>query len=369
MNNRIRFYQWIGGVGTALVVIAISGTLLWQKTLFWEAMAWQALIFSLVFLLTNYRLSENSGAFSQMAIWVFPLLVFLLSWRVPVDLFFIYTIIWAACIPFYLSVRTCWFSLLVVTIAWYFVRHTVWQEASPLTETLLVGTFHVFAVLSALASKESQEANEKTQQLNRELVATQHLLSEASRDSERTRIARNLHDLLGHHLTALTINLQVAGHITQGEAKEKIDQCHALSKLLLNDVRESVSTLRDMPMVNLRDLLEITIRDIPRLQISLDMDDELQVDDVNTAEVLLRLVQEAITNTLKHTKARKATIKVYKQEQEILLDYTDDGSGCDNLKAGNGLTGMRERVERLGGSLHIEPIPSFSLRASAPIVI
>jgi len=368
MNKRIRFYQLIGGVGTALVVIAISGTLLWQKPLFWEAMAWQLLIFSIVFVLTNYWVSEKIGVLSHVAVWVFPILVFLLSWRVPIDLFFIYTIIWAACIPFYLSARACWFWLTAITIAWYFVRHMVWNEASPLTETLLVGTFHVFAVLSAMASKESQESNEKTQQLNRELLATQHLLSEASRDSERTRIARNLHDLLGHHLTALTINLQVAGHISEGEAKEKIDQCHALSKLLLNDVRESVSTLRDMPMVNLRDLLEITIRDIPRLQISLEMDNDFQVDDVNTAEVLLRLVQEAITNTLKHTKARKAVIKVYEQDQEILLDYSDDGLGCDNLTAGNGLTGMRERVEKLGGKLLVEPIPNFTLRASAPVV-
>jgi signal transduction histidine kinase len=174
---------------------------------------------------------------------------------------------------------------------------------------------------------------------------------------------------LGHHLTALTINLQVASRLINGEsgeAKEKIDQCHALSKLLLNDVREAVSELHDMPSLDLRELLEITVRDIPRLKITLKIEDQLQLDDVNTAEVFLRLVQEAITNTLKHSGAHNATIQVYKQGEQILLNYSDDGNGCDDLKVGNGLTGMRERVERLGGKLHIESKPNFNLQVTTP---
>lgn len=366
MKNRIGFYKLIGGVGTALVVAAISATVLWQKSLFTEAMIWQLMIVVAIFLITNQWIDESKNGISRVALWILLPLIFALSWRIPMDFFFIYTIIFAGCIPFYLSVKTCWLLLLLINVAWYVVRLHVWQESSPLTETLLVGTFHVFALLSSMAAKESQESNEKNQQFNRELLATQHLLGEASRESERTRIARDLHDLLGHHLTALTINLQVAGHISDGAAKEKIDQCYALSKLLLSDVREAVSTLRDMPTVNLRELLEITINDIPRLQISLEVDHQLQLDDVTTAEMLLRLVQEAITNTLKHSNACKVLIKVTQQNNQILLDYTDDGGGCDNLKVGNGLNGMRERVERLGGTLQIQSKPSLNLHVSTP---
>ncbi len=366
MNNRIGIYELIGGVGTALVVTLISGYVMWQKPIFVEAMIWQSLIVLAVFLVTSHRLEEFNATGRYVSLWVLLPLVFGLAWRVPVDVFFIYTIIWVACTPFFMSAKACWLWLLIVNIAWFVVRDVLWQTDGPLVQTLLITTFHVFALLSATTAKESQNANEKTQQLNRELLATQHLLGEASRESERTRIARDLHDLLGHHLTALTINLQVAGHISQGEAKEKIDQCHALSKLLLNDVREAVSALRDSPTLDLRELLEIAVRDIPRLHVSLKMEDQLQLDDVNYAEVFLRLVQEAITNTLRHSKARNATIEVCQTEAHIFLSYSDDGGGTKALNIGNGLTGMGERVTRLGGELTIEHINEFKLTVRVP---
>ena len=366
MNTRNDFYQMLGGVGTALVITVISGLVMWQTPVFAEVMIWQWLIIFAIYLVTSHSIDESREGIRRLALWLMPLLIFTLSWRVPTDIFFIYTIIWVACTPFYLSAKSCWTWLLIVNVAWFVLRYAVWEDSNPLIQTLLVGTFHVFALLSATTAKESQHANEKTQQLNRELLATQHLLGEVSRESERTRIARDLHDLLGHHLTALTINLQVAGRISNGEAKEKIDQCHALSKLLLSDVREAVSELRDMPVLNLQELLEITIRDIPRLKISLQIDDQIQLDDVKTAEVFLRLVQEAITNTLKHSGAHTATITVTTQGEKILLNYTDDGNGCDDLQMGNGLIGMRERVERLGGQLQIESSPIFKLQVTAP---
>jgi signal transduction histidine kinase len=367
MNNKIGFYQLLGGVGTALVVAVISGSVMWQNALFLEAMVWQALIVIAVFLVTSHWLDEPKFGFRRIALWLLLPLIFGLSYRVPADVFFIYTVIWVACTPFFLSAKACWLWLVIVNLAWYAVRYAVWDDSDPFVQTLLIATFHVFALLSATTAKEAQQANEKTQQLNRELLATQHLLGEVSREGERTRIARDLHDLLGHHLTALTINLQVAGHISSGEAKEKIDQCHALSKLLLSDVRDAVSELRDMPLVDLHELLEMTIRDIPRLQISLQIDENLQLDDVNTAMVFLRLVQEAITNTLKHSNARNVRIKACLLEGQICLDYTDDGGGCADLKVGNGLAGMRERVEKLGGQLNIQPIPNFSLQARISI--
>src|SRR3546814_12036878 len=76
---------------------------------------------------------------------------------------------------------------------------------------------------------------------NSELRATRALLAESSRLSERMRISRELHDLLGHHLTALSLNLEVATHVSSGKAQEHVRQAHTLAKLLLTDVREAVS--------------------------------------------------------------------------------------------------------------------------------
>lgn len=362
------FYLCASGLATGLVVIAISGMHLWQKPAFFEGMAWQLGIMLSLFFITRPEDDKQGSIIGISAFYLMPILIFAVSWRVPVDIYFIYTIMWVACVPYYASRAQGWFWLVVINLAWYAIRLTVWNEQNALIETLLVGTFHVFALLSSMTAREAEEANQKTQQLNRELLATQHLLSESSKNNERSRIARDLHDLLGHHLTALTINLQVAGHLTHGEAKEKIDQCHALSKLLLSDVREAVSQLRSMPTVNIAELLEIAVRGIPRLSISLEVDEELQLDDVASAEVLLRTVQEAITNTLKHSHANSAAIKVCVENNQVVLHYTDSGSGCVEIRPGNGLAGMRERVERLGGQLEVRGTPAVSLRLSIPLV-
>lgn len=255
-----------------------------------------------------------------------------------------------------------------MSVVWLLLRLPISELADAVIRTLLEATFHMFALITAIATRESELANEKTQRLNRELIATQHLLGEASRDSERTRIARDLHDLLGHHLTALTIHLQVAGRLSEGKAKESVDQCYALSKLLLSDVRQSVSQLKEMPTVSLAELLEITVNDIPRLDISLDIESHIDLNDVDTADTLLRFVQEAITNTLRHSNARKATISAVTDQSQITVTYSDNGGGCDTFEAGNGINGMIERLERLGGKLSIECQPTLTLKAIAPLV-
>jgi len=366
MDRQFQFYSYISSMCTSAVVLIVSCITLWQKALFWESIIWQSIIIFAILLVTNIVTDKGRGPIKRLAFWLILPLVFALSWRVPVDVFFIYTIVWICSTPFFLPTRQCWLWLVAVNILWYVMRQHHWQEAQPLVETLLISTFFVFGLLAAISAKESAEANDTTQKLNRELLATQHLLGEASRESERIRIARDLHDLLGHHLTALTINLQVASRLSDGETKQKIEQCHGLSKLLLNDVREAVSTLRNVPTVNLRELLEIVIKDIPRLNVVLDIEEDIHLDDVNTAEALLRLTQEAITNTLKHTDAREAKIQVMSQTREITLVYSDSGSGCEQLQIGNGLQGINERLERLGGALKITTKPTFSLHAIVP---
>ncbi len=366
MDSRLNFYLFLSGVATALVVMVISGTFLYEHRWFVPAMTWQLVILVLLGVLSNPWTEAAYPRLAAMAFWIMLPAIYALAFQVHVEFFFIYTIIWLACAPGFLARNYCWWAFVFINCAWLAMRMLVWQDDNPITETLLVSTFHAFALLSAITAKESTEANEKTQKLNRELLATQHLLGEASRESERTRIAHDLHDLLGHHLTALTINLQVAGRVSEGEAKQSIEQCHALAKLLLSDVREAVSALRDMPVVSLRELLEIAIRDIPRIKIDLDMAEDIVVEDVNTAQVLLRCVQESITNSLKHSNAKRARIIVSLNQGNIELSYTDNGAGCRDIKLGNGLQGMHERLEKLGGSLDLVGIPSVKLSISTP---
>src|SRR3546814_18990264 len=90
-----------------------------------------------------------------------------------------------------------------------------------------------------MVARQQAQARDEQRRLNAELRATRALLAESARVNERTRISRELHDLLGHHLTALSLNLEVASHITEGKAHDHVGQAHTLARLLLSDVREA----------------------------------------------------------------------------------------------------------------------------------
>ena len=373
MENRIRMFQHYGAVVTALIVALVSVYAIRNSSFFWEGLIWQLVIFTLIFVISSPAPFTSRGQIKQTAFWLLLPTIFLTQWRVDIDVFFIYSIIWIACVPMFVRANLVWWSLPLTTALWLLFRLLVISEEHFVAQTLLEATFHMFALVSATSTNAAEKANDRTQQLNRELMAAQHLLGEASKDKERTRIARDLHDLLGHHLTALTINLQVASRLSEGqkqkEVKEKIDQCHALSKLLLNDVREAVSTLREMPTVNVKELLEIATKNIPRLEFTINASDAIALDDVRLAESLLRIVQESITNTLKHSNANQALITVNESDKQLILSYSDNGSSSNakDITIGNGLKGMRERVERIGGKLTISGLPPIHIEASLPL--
>jgi len=228
--------------------------------------------------------------------------------------------------------------------------------------------FSSFVFVTALIAKRQVQAREEQRRLNAELRATRALLAESARVNERTRISRELHDLLGHHLTALSLNLEVAGHITEGQAQEHVKQAHTLAKLLLTDVREAVSQLREGGTIDLAAALRPLVNQVPSLDIRLDMQPELSIDDPERAHVLLRCVQEIITNAARHAGARHLWIELRREQDQLVVDARDDGRGADAYVAGNGLRGMRERVAQYGGTLDIETRrgAGFCLRLALP---
>ena len=100
------------------------------------------------------------------------------------------------------------------------------------------------------------------------------------------RIARELHDLVGHHLTALTLNLEVVTHLVQGKALEHVQQAHSLAKLLLADVREVVSDMRQGDTVDLAQALLTLVEGVPEPRIHLDLPSDVVMTDPQRAQVL-----------------------------------------------------------------------------------
>jgi signal transduction histidine kinase len=227
--------------------------------------------------------------------------------------------------------------------------------------SILFWTFNIFALIMVNTSIREREARLEAELTSRKLEATQNLLNEAVKQSERVRIARNIHDLLGHHLTALTINLQVASIKSDGEVKKSIEQCHQLAKLLLSDVREAVSDIRDKSVLDLESNITSMLDKIPNIKAEIEIDKAIQIDDIQIADAIIKTIQETITNTLKHAKGSLITIRIKNRDaqtdklssaedkKQIQVDISNNGSLPNHIKQGNGLSGIQERLFALNG--------------------
>jgi signal transduction histidine kinase len=226
----------------------------------------------------------------------------------------------------------------------------------------------MFAFMSSVVVLRQSAARDELRRVNSELRATQALLAENTRIAERVRISRELHDLVGHHLTALTLNLEVVTHLVDGKVLEHVQQAHSLARLLLADVREVVSDMRKGDMVNLAEALHTLIEGVPKPRIHLDLPSQEVMTEPQRAQVLLRCVQEMITNSVRHAKAGNLWIRLSMTRDGLAMSARDDGVGVDEVAIGNGLKGMTERLRQLGGKLEIESQPGqgFALHAWLP---
>ena len=250
----------------------------------------------------------------------------------------------------------------------YWTFDDVTLSTAMLYSGLFLG-YSSFTFIVSLVARRQARAREELRKVNSELRATQALLAESTRIAERARISRELHDLVGHHLTALSLNLEVASHLVKGKAQEHVRQSQSLAKLLLSDVREVVSNMRRDDAMDLSQALRSLSEGVPRPQVHLSIPDEFAIDDPRKAQVLLRCAQEIITNTVKHANAENLWLTFRISEDALEFHARDDGRGVDELEEGNGLTGMGERLGQLGGRLAVKTSSGegFSLDAWMPL--
>ncbi|SHH53744.1 sensor histidine kinase [Massilia sp. CF038] len=196
----------------------------------------------------------------------------------------------------------------------------------------------------------AQAARSHLAQTNACLRATQSLLSDTVRASERTRIARDLHDAIGHHLTALNLHLELALRQSGATAPEALLTSRELASSLLAQVRVVVGTER-RTIIDLKAALTALCQAIPTPAIRFDCEDEFGIESPLLANTLFHCAQEALTNALRHARATQIAITLRRQEGMLLLTIQDDGGGAQGAPEGNGMRGMRERVELAGGRM------------------
>jgi signal transduction histidine kinase len=231
-------------------------------------------------------------------------------------------------------------------------------------ESFAAVAVHLARLAAHVAHHEAETARELAH-VNAELRATRTLLEETSRAHERTRISRELHDVLGHDLTALGLQLEVATHVAPDRAAPHVAKAQEVSARLLRNVRDVVGTMRDAPAANLGCALRTLVEGVPGMAVHLEMPRDLHVNEGARGHCILRCVQEIITNALKHSRASNLWITIAVADGAITLDARDDGRGASEVCAGHGLSGMRARLEEMGGWLRVAAEPSRAFAVSA----
>lgn len=260
------------------------------------------------------------------------------------------------------------------------------QTRDGLVTVVFYGALQVFAVMTgqiarreaaagqALAAAnadlrrthdELRSAMTALEQAHAELEDAQLRLAQTSRADERLRISRDLHDLVGHQLSALAVNLEAAAHLVDDRAREPVEQARRLAKELLADVRRVVGQLRE-PDAELRLALQDMAAAIPRPAVHLTVADDLPDLDDETSEAVVRCVQEILTNAVRHAQAENVWVDVTSPAGGLVVAARDDGRGSDRVVPGYGLTGMRERVHALGGQLEVDGSHGFRVRVVLP---
>jgi signal transduction histidine kinase len=261
---------------------------------------------------------------------------------------------------------------------------------SPLLEAILSGMLYagIFAFMWAVARalQREQIARAESQRLAAELEnANAQLREYAARAQalaiaqERTRMAREIHDSLGHHLTVLSVQLQAAQKLMEREparAREQIATARGVVAQALEDVRQSVNALRQVsePENNSIESLPALVRDFASATgIATDYHAEnFAPEKLSPAQALTiyRTVQEGLTNAQKHAHATRIEVRITQRAEQVTVLVTDDGTGGDaNTLPGYGLLGLRERVALLGGAFDAGPRAErgFALRVELPL--
>lgn len=237
----------------------------------------------------------------------------------------------------------------------------IWRESFGLDwgrlsiELLPVLGFQAFAALTAHYATAVERTRDELSRVNAELLATQTLLEESARGEERLKLSRELHDVAGHKLTALKLNLARLARDPTLAGREEIAASTGLAHELLDDIRAVVSELRKHDGVDLRAAIESLARQVPGPRFRIEVADDARVRSVQAAETLLRCAQEGITNALRHGHPGEIAVWCGRRDGTVELRVRDDGATAPRLAFGNGLTGMRERLAALGGTLQVLP--------------
>jgi len=318
--------------------------------------------FSLVYLF-GFRIADTPGRLAVYFAIQIILVASLLILSSPSDVFNLLFYVLALQAMLILPIRTA----VAWIIGFYLVDSLIalWAQG---TESMISVLFYAAAFLLAAifgyAVRQAEIANRRNQQLLDDLRATQRQLQELAVDQERTRLAREMHDSLGHRLTVAVVQLEGAQRLIPTDpdrAARIITTMREEMKGALSELRRTVAALRS-PIIE-----ELTLESaISTLSQAFQQDTGIPIHfSVTPGFPLLpetyrlafyRAAQEALTNIQRHALAHNGWVQLSADDQKITLIVEDDGKGMNDQSqniAGSGLVGLRERAGQIGGDLRL----------------
>ncbi len=224
----------------------------------------------------------------------------------------------------------------------------------------------------ALFGEYNKQEKEKKDLLYKELLDTHKKLKEYTNEvqrlsviEERNRIARDIHDNLGHNMTALIMQLQMSDHYLQSDSlksRELLVNSIRTAKDSLKGIREVVETLRgSTTLLSADKAFKVLTEDFSeKTGASIDLKIEGKVTNNQEAlNAMYHILQEGLTNAIRHGNASKIWVQINYTDQSIAFLIKDNGKGAENIKEGYGIKGIRERVNALGGSVEFKSENGF----------
>jgi signal transduction histidine kinase len=232
----------------------------------------------------------------------------------------------------------------------------------------------VFVIAFTELALRERKARELLAEAHAALAAKAEQAEELAVLQERNRLARELHDTLGHYLTVVHVHLQAADkHLDQNRAtaRDALEKSIRLTHACIEDVRRSVSVLQ-ASTIGVKQLGEavadlVTEAGAAGMQVRFRLEGEPRPVAPAGELALFRAAQEGLTNVRKHSSAREADVTLTYGESTAEIEVRDPGSGCQNLIPGFGIRGLKERAELLGGELRVAQESGFTLTLRVPL--
>jgi signal transduction histidine kinase len=263
-----------------------------------------------------------------------------------------------------------------IGLAWIAAQSVAFAVAasyhwSPQPALLISVPYFGFQLLMFVAVRlfvEEHDMRERIAAANEKLLALQTELIDKSRVEERLRIAQDLHDSLGHHLVALGLHLEAAAHESEGAARAAVRTAQGVARAALRDVKAIVRKQSEEMPVDLPKEIRQLADELAHPKVHFKCSPDLLLEDARMSRTLFRVVQEIVTNAIRHGEARNLWIDIDDRDDRVVLAARDDGPGTVSVTEGFGLSGMRRRLEELGGTMSAAALPTggFEVRAELP---